>query len=61
MKRKKFYVVPETEVIAVCGEQLLQDTSTQHTPGVQDEVVDDGEDDDAPFNFAKGHNWFEED
>lgn len=51
MNRRKYYVVPDTDVIVVRMEQLMQTLSTEHNPAVQDEVEDESEDDDAPFGF----------
>lgn len=61
MIKKKLYVVPETQVIAMRTEQMMAALSSTHTSSVQDEYEDEDDDNDAPFTFAKKNNWIWED
>lgn len=61
MDKKILYLIPDTQVISVQGELVMQSLSSVHTSQVQDQSNDEGEDEDAPFTFAKKNNWIWED
>lgn len=61
MDKKILYLVPDTQVISVQGEPVMQKLSSEHTSQVQDEYEDEEDDEDAPFTFAKKNNWIWED